>query len=801
MKKLFLWLGLTSIVNFAFGQDTIPNGSFERWTNGMYETPKGYPNSSNPEQFFWYRLPFNVVKTNDAFHGNYAVQVSSNASAKDTAVGYFLSVDPNSGGGAWTGGTPYNQVPKGIRGYYKYNVATTDSGTIIVGFSKAGQNIGTYMYSIGGIHNAYTNFDFTFIPALSDTPDSVFFGAVSCKLQNGQPHAVAGSVLKIDSVSFTGVNSQPSVFNGDFEEWETSSVNSLDDWISSNNGNALNGVYKTSDAYSGKYALELTTVKGDRNGTPVAQPGQISTGYYPRDCNGDCTQMGGTPFTRQTDTLAFYYKYLPHGNDTASINLNFKKNHVNIWGMGMNLHASENYQYKEIPFNVGQAPDSVIIQIQSSVWNDTSISFVGSDLKIDMLHFKSRPLAPKGVNIATVYNGLLQYAYALTDKGSSIVWYTDSVGGSVTTGPLGVHAGKYSAYAAAKNEASGFESAGRTLVTLTIFTKELTVVGAVAQNKVYDGSYDALIAGGTLTGVAETDDITLATASTGTFLNSDVEKGIEVIPEMTITGASKADYTLKQPYLTADITARPLTVTADDKEKTYGDENPELTVSYDGFAPDESTSVVSELPEVTTNAVKFSAVDTYAIIPSKGVASNYRLNYVNGKLSVSKAILNVSVADTSRKVGLKNPEFRLIFTGFKGSDNATVIDELPVATSIADALSSTGEYPVVLTGGSDNNYSFNPNDGTLTVTPSVNINTVSQKNIKVYPNPANDFVVIEKIPVNTVISVFNSLGTAVVNMISTGEKQRINLSNIPSGLYMIKLSGSNIDKVLRFIKE
>ena len=322
------------------------------------------------------------------------MQVATVASATDTAFGFFLNANPNSNNGpsSWTGGMPYNQKPAGIRGYYKYNVATADSATIIVTFSKAGSNIGAYFFEIGGIQNSYKLFDFTFNPALPTTPDSVIFGVVSCKIGNqGQPIGIPGSTLKIDSVSFTGVSSQPALMNGDFELWQTQTINSPVGWhIESDMGEGFN---RTTDAKKGIYAIELITYPGNTNNHPAAQAGRISTGYYPNNCNGNCVEQGGYSFSHQTDTLAFYYKYAPTiANDKASVQMNFKKNGNQIDGRGIDLLASSSYQYIEVPFSLMQTPDTVIIDIQSSGWQDSLLSYVGANLKIDEIHFKSQPL-------------------------------------------------------------------------------------------------------------------------------------------------------------------------------------------------------------------------------------------------------------------------------------------------------------------------------------------------------------------------------------------------------------------------
>jgi hypothetical protein len=213
----------------------------------------------------------------------------------------------------------------------------------------------------------------------------VIFATTAGKLVNGQLHGVPGSVLKLDDISFTGVTSQPYSLNGDFESWQTQTINTLDNWYYNGDPQAkVLSVLKTTDTYRGNYAVELKTVlRGNQ-----VEPGQISTGYYPNNCHGNCYELGGYAYSNIKDTLVFYYKYAPAGKDSAWINLNFIKNGNNIDGRGTPLLASATYQYKELAFELGQSPDTVIVQINSS--NNGNISNVGSDLKIDNIYFKSQ---------------------------------------------------------------------------------------------------------------------------------------------------------------------------------------------------------------------------------------------------------------------------------------------------------------------------------------------------------------------------------------------------------------------------
>jgi len=410
---------LTAItaLNIIAPTSSIPNGNFELWSANTVDYPQSYQYNSNIDNFYKRDLPIaNVLQTTDSYSGKSALQLSTILSGIDTLFAYVINTNPNDGGPTtWKGGVPYSQIPKGIRGYYKYNTSA-DSATLIIGFRKAGVNIGTYIYTIGGIHSKYTPFDFSF-PGLTTAPDSVILGILSCKLStngsgsNAQPKGIPGSILVIDSVSFTGVTSQPALLNGDFETWQSQTISNPQAWYIQGGGSYGQGYKKITDAAQGSYAIELTTFESqNQNGSKRAQSAMISTGYWPNNCNGNCIEHGGFPYSNANDTLAFYYKYTPaHPNDSAWINLNFKKNGFQFDGRGFAIKASatpSTYSYVEFPINLSQYPDSVMINIQSSNWQDSSLSFVGADLKIDAIHFKSQTLAVSDSSLSVSTNSI-----------------------------------------------------------------------------------------------------------------------------------------------------------------------------------------------------------------------------------------------------------------------------------------------------------------------------------------------------------------------------------------------------------
>lgn len=392
-KHLLLSLILFVFTNWVTNSqpsNQIPNGDFEEWTSTSYKLPANFSWSSNLEAI--YRLgSSNVGQVTSAFHGSYAVRLETIGTETDTVTGILSNASDLSGPdpAGWKGGIPCAETPTGITGYYMYNIPdNSDSAIIAVMFKKNSISIGTYIYYIGGNKTSYSPFHFTFSPALSQTPDSVLIIFVSSDVlhsERGKP----GSVLILDSISFTGVTNQPSLLNGDFEQWSdflTSPI--LSNWYFN-----YDNVTRTSDAKSGMYAVQLATRADEDNGNFRLSPGYISNGIWNKFTQN---MDGGFPCEIQKDTLVFWYKYQPaNPDDKAVVNISFKKNGITIGGNGINLNAAIDYTLVKLSIDLGEnVSDSAVIQISSSLWQsdtwaDTAVSYVGAVLTIDGLKFLS----------------------------------------------------------------------------------------------------------------------------------------------------------------------------------------------------------------------------------------------------------------------------------------------------------------------------------------------------------------------------------------------------------------------------
>jgi hypothetical protein len=257
--------------------------------------------------------------------------------------------------------------------------------------------------------------------------------------------------------------------------------------------------------------------------------------------------------------------------------------------------------------------------------------------------------------------------------------------------------------------------------TANISAKSLTVTGAVAQSKSYDGTNVAQISGATLSGVISPDVVTLTNAGTGTISQIIIGLTLAVNPSMSITGTDAGNYSLVQPSgLTANITRASLTVTADAKTKNYKEVNPVLTFSYSGWATGESTSALTAVPVASTTVTTVSAANTYtnAITVDGGAADNYSLTYIAANFTVAKVALTVTADSKTKVYNESNPSLTFQYAGFLSGEDASLLTTAPTVATTADLTTGAGIQSGIITvsGGVDENYSFNYVAGNLTIT-------------------------------------------------------------------------------------
>lgn len=269
---------------------------------------------------------------------------------------------------------------------------------------------------------------------------------------------------------------------------------------------------------------------------------------------------------------------------------------------------------------------------------------------------------------------------------------------------------------ATNNGGTGFAS-----LTYTINTINLTIVGASANNKQYDGNTDATITG-TLTGAISGDDVSFDGA--GTFNTALVGTNIFVTSNIVLTGTKAANYTLTQPSgLSADITAKSLTVIATVNDREYaGSTNTVATVTVD------TVNGVVGSDAVTVNAS--GTFDTGFAGNGKDVTVNYTLsgadaaNYsvaspVTLTANVTKKPLTYT-ATADNKLYDGNTDATITVSGITGvvtPDVVTISGTGTFATSAIGNNITVGNVVLTIEGAQAANYSITqPGDLTANIT-------------------------------------------------------------------------------------
>ena len=151
------------------------------------------------------------------------------------------------------------------------------------------------------------------------------------------------------------------------------------------------------------------------------------------------------------------------------------------------------------------------------------------------------------------------------------------------------------------------------------------------------------------------------------------------------TGTSLANYTVVYVPGTLTVGQATLTVTAANASRAYGAANPSFTASATGAVSGDTFTFTE-----STTATTASPVGTYPIVPLAAGASlaNYNVVYVNGTLTVGKAVLTVTASNQNITYGAALPTYTATLTGFLNGDTQAT------AVTGSAALSTTPATPV-----------------------------------------------------------------------------------------------------------
>ena len=241
------------------------------------------------------------------------------------------------------------------------------------------------------------------------------------------------------------------------------------------------------------------------------------------------------------------------------------------------------------------------------------------------------------------------------------------------------------------------------------------------------------------TGITYGENLSLATLSGGTASvagsfayddNTITPNAGTYSADLTFTPINASNYNTVAENINVAVAKASLSATADDKVKNYGETNPVFTVAYSGFVGTDNESDLDTPPTASVATASSNAGD-YSIGVAGGTDNNYTFSYNTGTLTVNKATLSAAADDKVKNYGETNPTFTVAYSGFVGTDNESDLDTPPTASSVATASSNAGDYSIGVEGGTDNNYTFSYNAGTLIVNKAT-LSAVADDKVKNY---------------------------------------------------------------------
>ena len=220
---------------------------------------------------------------------------------------------------------------------------------------------------------------------------------------------------------------------------------------------------------------------------------------------------------------------------------------------------------------------------------------------------------------------------------------------------------------------------------------------------------------------------------------------------------------------------------------SYTDAGATASDNYDG-------DITSNI--VTVNNVDTSVIGTYTV--------TYNVSDANGN-AAEEVIRTVNVVDTTVPVitllgeATVTLEVGSTYTdaGATASDNydGDITDTIVIVNNVDSAV--VGTYAVTYNISDANGNAAEEVIRTVIIESSLSIQDNTKNIVKVYPNPVKDKLFIQGLSSLANISVYNLLGKLVLSRTTSSE---IDVNNLQSGIYIIKIKDQQREVIKKFIK-
>src|SRR5690606_35882318 len=170
---------------------------------------------------------------------------------------------------------------------------------------------------------------------------------------------------------------------------------------------------------------------------------------------------------------------------------------------------------------------------------------------------------------------------------------------------------------------------------------------------------------------------------------------------------------------TLTVNKKALTITADDRSKTYGET---LTLGTAEFTTSGlvNGNTVTSVTLTSAGAAAMSAVGTYDINVTNAIGTglaNYTISYTKGTLTVNKKDLTITASDQSKTYGNAFTFSGTEFTS-QGLVNGDAVTSVTLTSAGAAATADVGTYDIIASaaqGPKLSNYTISYVNGILTV--------------------------------------------------------------------------------------
>ncbi len=260
---------------------------------------------------------------------------------------------------------------------------------------------------------------------------------------------------------------------------------------------------------------------------------------------------------------------------------------------------------------------------------------------------------------------------------------------------------------------------------------------------------------------------------------SDDEVSFTGIGTVTIkaTQAGNAEFLAADPVQqTFEVIPATLAVLADDQSTTFNEAIPELRYSISGFVNGEDENVLTQTPVASTTAAVGDDAGTYAITVSGGEANNYAFSYIEGTLTIEKAVATITLTDLEQEADgtAKLPTVT--------TDPADLTYTITFDGSV-DAPKTAGEY-LVNVEIDEVNYQGSASGTFILSEVEKILSTNEERVIHIYPNPVESMVNISVYDTKSIY--LSDLNGRMLRQAKNGAAEvRWDLSGLAGGVYLI----------------